>query len=370
MKVAILTLINQLNYGGILQAYALQKACLKMGIHADLVNYWLSPHNRNLTGEVFSIRFPRFLKDLLKGKKPWNMEIRRYRTKQFLKKSIQFSEKTYRNSSELANIKEYDLIIVGSDQVWNYKWHGDPNPFLLTKLDPKIIRTAYAASMGFKELPEEYLETYRAGISQFKLIGVRESEGVKQVKSWTGLDAECVLDPVLLLDKEDWQELVSPYQGKSYIFCYWLGNLTQDMINQLTTLACDKQQMIHLFTNSGTQVLTYNKSLIKVIQNAGPQEFLSAIANSQGVLSDSFHAMLFATIFEKDMQIIGESHTDRKCMISRFENFTSQYFRSLVYQNNVPNKFLLASFDFNQVVFNHAKQMSLQFLMKIKHLYQ
>ncbi len=331
-KTAILTFVNQLNYGGVLQAYALQQACKKLGYDVDQMDYWLEPDNAPLTGGRIKDRLIRFIKDLIKGRRPWLTEIRRYRTKRFLRDYIQFSSKTYHTPQELEKQQEYGRIIVGSDQVWNYLWSYYTKYFLLGKMTDSVERFSYAASMGFKDLPDEYLEEYRHTLNKFKMITVREAEGVEQIKQWTGRDAKLVLDPVLLLDQGDWQKLVKPYADKPYLFCYWLGDFSDEFLSKLIAFSEANMVDIHLLSNTRIHPPS---SRVKLVQSAGPQEFVSEIANATGVITDSFHAMAFATIFQKPMRIVGESSEGRKGMTARLEGFMSRYGRVHLFSKTV-----------------------------------
>ena len=373
MKIGILTLVNQLNYGGVLQAYALQKVLSERGYDSEVINYWLSPNNEYLKGAIFrNARFFWkgafwFFYGVFCNRSVLSNEIRCYKTRRFIRNSIKLSKMVYKRREDLNLIKEYDCIVVGSDQVWNYSWHGTPNVFLLKDVDQSIKRVSYAASMGFKILPSEYLPDYQDGLNRFSQISVRENEGVQQIKDWIGKTVAVCLDPVLLLPRDGWKQIVKSQPKQEYLFCYWLGDIGCDLCFQLERLIKLYRVKVYFITNkhpNDTKPIEQIRGVI-IRRSVGPSEFVDMIANASYILSDSFHAMMFGCIFEKKMIIIGESSEGRAKMTARLYDFCCKYSLSEIYSENLSNSelsFQPVDYSSFSAILEHDRQVSLTYL--------
>jgi hypothetical protein len=340
-KIGILTLNQQLNYGGVLQSYALQRYLRNQGYDAEVITYWLSENNAHLKGHYwFDDSVPLLRRAINAVRNEYRKGfvfaeiLRRWRTIKFIQRYIRMSEKVYRNADELKAIDGYDAIIVGSDQVWN-TWHGHNNPFLLNDIQPQIKKTAYAPSFGVNEIPAELQNEYSVALKKFVTLSCREKSGVDMIEELTGRNAEWVVDPVLLLNQEEWnREFSIQPASKDYILCYWLGNFP-DIIPTLHKIAKREKKKIYLFLRENfsgeiwddLKFRAYwrkefaNDPHIRLFRSAGPKEFLSHLAGASAVISDSFHALMFSAIYQKPVRIIINSVPDRKKMADRMKNF-------------------------------------------------
>ena len=332
MKIGILTLHSQTNYGGVLQAFALQQAILKMGHDVEIVDYWLSRHNTSLKGPRPSLHV---LKDMARDlvKRRVNafdlMQFnRRYRkTFTFNKKHLKTSPRHFQSADDLEqNLCGYDVVVVGSDQVWNYKWFGNPNPFVLSRWDKNSKLISYASSFGFDSLPDQYRATYQKGLAEFDRISIRESSNVPLAQSLSGKDMiEVVADPTLLLDKAEWMHLIRRTVSQNqYLLIYWLGNPNM-LICSVTKLRTETDIRIvclggdNLLSRSASKTLKKLGVFVKF--SASPEDFLNLIAQADYVFSDSFHAFMFSIIFEKKCFIVVDSGSGRSSMALRMKDF-------------------------------------------------
>ena len=199
-------------------------------------------------------------------------------------------------NKEIADVSiiegDHDKIIVGSDQVWNYGCSGSDETFLLPDIETK--KYSYAASFGAAELPEKQVPFFKEQLSKFRYISVREKTGQEICKKQLGLSAEVVLDPTLLLTKEEWAERFHiQSKSKKYILVYSLG-----ISVPLKNVARKMSKILGL--------PIYNISVIvkdffgdKVIKNAGPKEWVELFHNAAFVVTDSFHGTAFSVNFNK-----------------------------------------------------------------------
>lgn len=346
MKIGILTFHSQLNYGGVLQAFSLQKLLLHLGHDVEIIDYWMSPNNQALLGDFFNRDVPvwkrliKFIYASLRQGYVFRENIRRARTISFIKKNMRLSAKTYKTADELNKIQRYDCIVVGSDQVWDYRWYGKPNPYLLGDIDHSIRRVSYAASFGFKALPDVYLNDYRNALLRHHAISVREREGVSLVFQWIGQTPKLCLDPTLFQSAAAWSELsgVGSRKTSNYIVCYWLGDLTR-CLPLLKKIAKERQQKVLLFVGTSIQgvhgqpifrnifsrIRILCSSQIVLSRGAGPIQFLRGIANADVVFTDSYHGLLFSCIYKKPVKVCIDTGPERLGMSSRIYDFCNDY---------------------------------------------
>ena len=159
MKLGILTFHSQLNYGGVLQCWALKTALEGMGHEVVVVDRWVTPDNRMLDGPFGHAGFKGWcmiaLKSLL-GCGTGKQALRHWRTRRFMKllnlTSFHFYDWAEVEQANSQTIERLDSLVVGSDQVWHGGDWGDPRPYLLEGA-PQVHAIAYAASFGIKAMP-------------------------------------------------------------------------------------------------------------------------------------------------------------------------------------------------------------------------
>lgn len=356
MKVGILTFHSQLNYGGVLQCWALQTALEELGHQVVVIDRWHNAENFMLERGYnkwgcchwlkFLIRSLLLLGDL----NPW---LRVRRTKRFIRKHLHLTPYHFVKWKDAPEDLGVDVIVVGSDQVWHCGDWGDPRVYLLDGA-PQIPAMAYAASFGMTEIPHyiakvcpevEVLPFYKAGLAKFKALSCRESEGVELCNE-LGFGAVHVVDPTLLVDYEGWRKLI-PTRAfgskcrKQHLTCYFLSEDVNQSLPMLNGFAKQNNCNVDVFVDQGVsfplpmpvssrKVKQWLKGVwqkwfgrVKVRDSAGPLEFVSALASADWVVSDSFHALMFSTIFKKDVRILKPSTEGRRRMFSRIEEFTS-----------------------------------------------
>ena len=221
MRIGILTLPLHTNYGGILQAYALQTVLERMGHQVVVFDkpfeytplpIWKMPY-------VYTKRLIK--KYILRDGTEIFQEQNGYRRSVISRKYTQpFIEKyihryIYRGFSDIKE-SDFDAIVVGSDQVWRmmyfegfYNDLNDADAFLAFTDGWNIKRVSYAASFGTDttDVRPECLDACKAALSKFDGVSVREKSGVDVCKNPFGVDAAWVLDPTMLLNTEDYKNL-------------------------------------------------------------------------------------------------------------------------------------------------------------------
>lgn len=193
-KAAIITICDNNNYGNRLQNYALYKVLKKLGIENSTL--WDKSENTLLVKVKFIVKM------ILSN---FNVNIKRGLSFQmFTNTNISNQYNDLDNLEEISD--EFSYFIVGSDQIWNYNFgHAKDKDFLKFADYDKTI--SYAPSFGISEVDSKWQSKISDGINHIKYLSVRENQGAKIIKKLTNRDAQVVLDPTLLLSKEEWYEI-------------------------------------------------------------------------------------------------------------------------------------------------------------------
>ena len=215
MKIAILTQPLGHNYGGILQNYALHKVLRKLG-HTP-ITIEKDPY-QHIANFQLLIELPKrfFTKYILKKRfyilsEKQNNALIKQKRKQLFPFVSKYINHLYVKSYNLVNIVDLDVFLVGSDQVWRPVYNnGGLLEQMYLKFIPKDIdikRISYAASFGCKEWEynDEQTKQCTELVQRFDAVSVREIDGISLCAKYLNRnDAISVLDPTLLLNKEDY----------------------------------------------------------------------------------------------------------------------------------------------------------------------
>ncbi len=298
-KIGILTFSYSSNCGSILQAYALQKKIFSIdGCEADIIHYSKTSYGKPVWGRDV---FTRNIKDWKpKNIVNWTTQILAHPLK--MKKAEAFFKKYYHGflkrpftREELPSLDEkYDAFVVGSDQVWNCGSPQVDDTYFLDFVKDSSKKISYAASFGRTDVQEDQKENARRLISQFSSISVREPNGVDIVYDLTEKKATWVLDPSLLLQKEDYRKIEAPVKKKGYVLLY-LRHASKEMEEFAAKLAQAK----------GLKVIKIMKHWVckggrRTLKTVGPREWLGYIDGADYVVTNSFHGLCFSIVYEKE----------------------------------------------------------------------
>ena len=191
---------------------------------------------------------------------------------------------------------QYDVYMVGSDQVWNPHTSSSIEPYFLTFAPQEKKKIAYASSFGVSEIPESLNERFQKLLNGLNRISVREQSGVTLVEKLTDKKAYLVLDPTLLLDKTDWNKVMKQYPNmpQKYILIYQLSKSQAIVDLALRIGKCYNLKVYRICKRAYAN--THNEGIIN-ITDAGPAEFLSLIYHSTFMITNSFHGTAFSINF-------------------------------------------------------------------------
>lgn len=324
MRIGILTLPLHTNYGGILQAYALQTVLERMGHEVHVIEEKRRPLSIPIQNMPFCYG-KRIVKNIIGRKCPifyeqkYNCEqpIIRQNTDKFIKKYIHIAE--YDDFSDIKE-SEYDAIVVGSDQVWRPRYFGInqiENAYLKFAEGWNIKRISYAASFGTDEWEYNSKQTSECGrlLRMFDAVSVREDSGVDLCKRYFGVEAQHVLDPTMLLNKEDYIKLFTDAntpKSKGNLLCYILDETEEK--KALIKCIADEKGLIPF--NVKSQSDDINSPVSERIQPP-LEQWLRGFYDADFVVTDSFHACVFSILFNKPFIVYGNKGRG----MSRFYSF-------------------------------------------------
>lgn len=334
-KCGIATISIGANYGNRLQNYAVQSIMKKNGYDPETIDYEPS-YKLEYTniGKVDKIK-----NLILKckkmgidytynivGKKTFKRKImnekENYRKKcfeDFIHDYIKMSDKKYNSKSDLKELNnQYDVFITGSDQVWNPYWEGKDEFYYLTFAD-KEKRIAYAPSFGVSEIPESQKKFYKNNLSEMIHISTREEQGKEIVKQLINKEVQVVLDPTLLLKKEDWNQVAKiPENKNKYLLTYFLG-----------IVSAKRKKMIKDFAKENKlEIVSMYEDWNSKSNFGGPSEFLGLIQNAEYICTDSFHGAVFSILYNKPFTVMDREEVKEqkeKKMNSRIETLLEKF---------------------------------------------
>ena len=233
--------------------------------------------------------------------------IRMYNIGKFTKKiNTKLDFKIRNNLNE-----KYDYFIVGSDQVWNPNFWSkkcDHANIRFLKFISKEKRIAYAASIAIPEIPKDKEQFFQDSLNEMKAISMREKAGADLVKSLIGREVPVVVDPTILLFKEEWQkiEMVPEwYHGEKYILTYFLGNPSPVIENIAKK---NNWEIYNLMDKNNFDLYT-----------SRVEEFIYLINHAQLVATDSFHASVFSILMNTPFLVINRQQKGAADMTSRID---------------------------------------------------
>lgn len=294
MKAGLVTFYHIHHYGALLQAAATERAVESLGGACEIIDYYVNQNNdlfRKPTGvgsaaaDVHTALHYKALRD------------RYQRFERFSKDHLRISGHRFESLEELRSAElPYDLILSGSDQIWNPKIFPDG------RFDPVFFGTfssrrkiAYAPSFGVPHIPEGMEEELRSYLESFSHISVRERQGREIVKEITGKDVPVVLDPTLLLTAEQWSAMaVPPDRSGGYILCYCISK-PGALAPYIQRLA--EETGLPVVQLCGIRQKVHPKAAC--VLDAGPSEFLGLFQNASYVCTNSFHGTVFSVQFQK-----------------------------------------------------------------------
>ncbi len=354
MKVGIVTCYDNNNYGNRLQNYAVQQILKKQNVDVETIVNDSIKQKRNLKISNF---FQRGIKKLYRivfetrivNKRRRNFE---YFTNRYIKKT-DFCITPDNIKQNLNN--DYDYFVAGSDQIWNPNWR-------LTNIDLLSFaegrkRIAFSASIGAREIPKEKQEIFIKEIKKFKSISVREKNAEKIIEELTGRkDVMTLLDPTMLITIEEWDKIVKRpkvLNTDKYILTYFLGDLSNERKREIKRVAKENNCKIINLLDKKSKFYT-----------TGPSEFLYLEKNAFLICTDSFHACIFAILYEKPFFIF-DREGEACDMMSRIDTLLETFnLQDRKYSGKIDKNMLECNYFENYKILEEERKKANEFIEK------
>lgn len=287
MKCSILTIHHIHNFGSVFQAYGLQKFLQQQGFETEMIDYRPAYYDagrnklKTVVGKALNL-------------KPYLTRKKKFES--FVKKYEELSSKRFTTAQQLQNHYETseEVFIAGGDQLWNnYHPCGNDDAYKLTfAKQGKLL--AYGTSMGRNNFTEDELKTLAQKVTDFNRIMLREKSTVDMLQKHTAVPVSHVIDPVGLLEPQDFLKIAKkPALKEPYAVMYLADS--SPLLDAAIDVLSKKMglKIVHICGFRKKCCCDY------FVKDAGPEEILGYIANAQFVLSASFHATMFSLLFNK-----------------------------------------------------------------------
>lgn len=294
-KCAILTFNQAINYGAVLQMYALQQIILYCGDECEILDYrsqffeklykrksikdWMSL--RNLYHFMFKNNYIKYNYDGFSN---------------FIHTYVNLTKDTYSSPEQLETLNnKYDCFIVGSDQVFNMYCNGNDDTFFLNFVKDEKKKNSYAASVGLNEIPFTLKNKYYKLLKNFNNLSIREKTGCKIISELIKRNCKNHIDPTLLIEKNDWDMIAKHiYKNEKYILVYVIAE--DKKLFSLARMLAKKKRMKIIYINDRLfkQKGMINKRLVT------PEEWIGLFMDAAIIVTNSFHGIAFSVNFEKE----------------------------------------------------------------------
>ncbi len=313
-EVGIITTSNAINYGAVLQAYALKEVITEQGLRVEIINY--AGNLEKMGRKVF--RSNHGIKSLVyNGIILLNRRYRKNRLKlihmfdDFKNNELNMHEEDLVDKERIESVLHYDVLLVGSDQLWNLNLMDDDIYFLpFYQSYPDLTYCAYAVSIA-EEMSESQIRRIQERTRHFKRISIREKKTADYLKKLLSREIENNIDPVFLLTREKWSTIIGKKMDlpEDYIFVFLISRNHQD------------KDIINYFKRkTGKKIVTLNLHPVeyissdKVFHSVDPFEFVELIRKARLIVTDSFHTTAFSIIFNREFYTIQRASRNIRIM--------------------------------------------------------
>ena len=297
IKATIVTFHCVPNYGAMLQAVAMNKLFENYFNVVDVLDYRPKciTENYNL---LYTKRIKGFIASVLNV--PTNI-IKKRRFKRFMEENMRLTP-TFFQAEKIS--VDNDLLILGSDQIWNLDVTKGVDKTYFGKLpNGGQYVIPYAASIGKDAINEKEAETYKILLNAVPNIGVRERNAQSMLKRiFPDKNIDVTLDPTLMVDASVWNHLEKkiPLPDK-YVLIFSLNGYEK---TYATAEEIAAKRGIPIIEVLGHNIDFLDKRKHRKLATLGPQEFLYAIHHADAVVTDSFHGTAFSIIYQRDLRVI------------------------------------------------------------------
>lgn len=316
IMIGILTFHKSVNYGSVLQAWALQRMLTMKGIESEIIDYEPEKY-----GDLYDVFLkpgrPHFLVKNINRVPVMAILARQKRSfARFRRDNLRLSAESYtlENQEDICG-KDYEAVICGSDQIWN-TGASDSDTIYFLPFPISGRKIAYAVSLNTGSFDGEVRrELFKRWISDYDYLSCREQNGVEKIRGLLGdgRQVDLNLDPTLLLSRIEYSRITSPrlVRGR-YIFVYyvWFNSSIVEAAREISRRTGLPAYTIEMAKGGRAYLRLIKNGIRPVTRTLAPGDYLSLIKNADYVVTDSFHGTAFSLIFEKQFVSINDRNQD------------------------------------------------------------
>ena len=330
MKIGIITIQNVNNYGAELQCCALYRKLQSMGYDAEVINYLFGIHPNHIhSGEKrtvsislkqdIKVRLLPIVQNLFCLFHHKNKELRNQRFDEFHATYNRLTKKVDPSVQSLyeANF-DYDVLCIGSDQVWNYEKGYSLEPFFACFDKKGTRKISYGSSIGLSELSPEAEKVFQKELSVFASLSVREQQASDLLHNLLNKDVDIVLDPTLLLNSREWLEVAKMEMcpNEKYVLVYIVTIKPCDYVLEVARKVA-KERGLKIVRICRDAYPEHSGNDVEEILTAGPSDFVGLFSKADFVVTNSFHGTVFAINFSKPFySVIKKNHSTNSRLTS------------------------------------------------------
>ena len=367
-KIGIVTYHCVDNFGAVLQAFALQKILNKLSkLENEIIDYkpyfnykgYSIINNPFVKNKSILLRFKILMSNFDISQKIANI----YRKKNFDKfrnRFLKLSSYSLNNDKDLTYIDNYSVLITGSDQVFNTSIQKDniDRIYFLDIETKEIKKISYAASLGKLPVKKEFEKLVAEKIGNLDFISIREKSGIEYLKKLIKNDISLCLDPTLLLNMDEWENISENISESEYILVYDL-EFNMNVVNIVNKISDQLNKKVICFSTRGKK---YYTRYYKNFNSEGPLKFLTLIRCADFIVTNSFHGTVFSIIFRKQfVSIKNELRPERAVDLLRTLNLNT---RMIQFHDDINSEYFNRVIDYREPndLLENEKLKSIQFL--------
>lgn len=330
MKIGILTIHSVNNYGAELQCCALYRKLKNMGYDAEVINYLFGIHyDHDFRGEKLTV--PISLKQKIKVKLlpivqdlfclfyQKNKAIRNQRFDEFHTKYNNLTKTVYPSVRSLNEAHfDYDVLCIGSDQVWNYEKGYSLEPYFACFDKKGTKKISYGSSIGLSKLSAEGEAVFKKELADFTSLSVREQQAADLLQKLLNKNVDVVLDPTLILNSKEWLEVAKTEMcpKEKYVLVYIVTIKPCDYVLDVARKVA-KERGLKIVRICRDAYPEHSGNDVQEILTAGPSDFVGLFANAEFVVTNSFHGTVFSINFSKPFySVIKSQHSTNSRLTS------------------------------------------------------
>lgn len=332
MKIGTISLninTHDLNYGAMLHSWAFQKYLQKHHIETEIIDYTTpSLYNKNLKYPTWDLLKERKLKSAIASIFRFSSHANRFeKFESFKRRELSISSTHYSQAMLSKAYLDYDVIVCESDVVWSPDFFGekfDPTFFLALPSMNSARKVAYAVSIADGIYSPELVFSFSNLLKNLDAISCRETYAAEYTQRYYSKPVSCTLDPVFLLTADDYKSITaSPIIKDPYILMYFPVGYDKRIFHAAKRYAEKRHAKL-------VEISRYPWDMAKntTFTEAGIQEFLSLIQHADAVFSNSFHAVCFSIIFEKNFYAFSRKNGNKINDLCKRLNLQDYFFQN------------------------------------------